>query len=87
MFSIKQFLPRTLFGRSVMIIVTPLVLLQIVSTWVFYDRHWATMTRRLASAVAGEISSVIDNRRNFPGEENQSWVFYSAKTWDFLSTS
>jgi two-component system osmolarity sensor histidine kinase EnvZ len=78
MFSIKQFLPRTLFGRSVMIIVTPLVLLQIVSTWVFYDRHWATMTRRLASAVAGEISSVIDNRRNFPGEENQSWVFYSA---------
>ena len=78
MLSIKQFLPRTLFGRSVMIIVTPLVLLQIVSTWVFYDRHWATMTRRLASAVAGEISSVIDNRRNFPGEENQSWVFYSA---------
>ncbi|NKB19532.1 MAG: HAMP domain-containing protein [Alphaproteobacteria bacterium] len=78
MFSIKQFLPRTLFGRSVMIIVTPLVLLQVVSTWVFYDRHWNTVTRRLASAVAGEISSVIDNRRNFPGEENQSWVFYSA---------
>ncbi len=61
-----------------MIIVTPLVLLQVVSTWVFYDRHWNTVTRRLASAVAGEISSVIDNRRNFPGEENQSWVFYSA---------
>ena len=78
MISIKQFLPRTLFGRSVMIIVTPLVLLQVVSTWVFYDRHWDTVTRRLASAVAGEIASVIDNRRNFPGEENQDWVFYSA---------
>ncbi len=78
MISIKQFLPRTLFGRSVMIIVTPLVLLQVVSTWVFYDRHWDTVTRRLASAVAGEIASVIDNRRIFPGEENQDWVFYSA---------
>ena len=78
MISIKQFLPRTLFGRSVMIIVTPLVLLQVVSTWIFYDRHWETVTRRLASAVAGEISSVIDNRRNFPGEENQTWVFFSA---------
>ena len=63
-----------------MIIVTPLVLLQVVSTWIFYDRHWATITRRLASAVAGEIASVIDNRHNFPGEKNQNWVFHSAGT-------
>ena len=80
MIKIKQFLPRSLFGRSVMIIVTPLVLLQVVSTWIFYDRHWATITRRLASAVAGEIASVIDNRHNFPGEKNQNWVFHSAGT-------
>jgi len=78
MFKIKQLLPRSLFGRSVMIIVTPLVLLQVVSTWIFYDRHWSTITKRLASAVAGEIGSVIDHRNNFPGKENQAWVFSSA---------
>ena len=78
MIKIKQLLPRSLFGRSVMIIVTPLVLLQVVSTWIFYDRHWNTITRRLASAVAGEIGSVIDHRNNFPGKENQAWVFSSA---------
>ena len=72
---IKRFLPRSLFGRSIVIIVTPLILLQIVSAWIFYDRHWETITRRLATAVAGEIASVIDQRRNFPGETNQQWIF------------
>ena len=72
---IKRFLPRSLFGRSIMIIVTPLILLQIVSAWIFYDRHWETITRRLATAVAGEIASVVDQRRNFPGETNEQWIF------------
>ena len=80
MIKIKHLLPRSLFGRSVMIIVTPLVLLQVVSTWIFYDRHWSTVTKRLASAVAGEIASVIDHRTNFPGKENQAWLFGSARS-------
>ncbi len=72
---LKRFLPRSLFGRSLLIIVMPLILLQIVSTWVFYDRHWETVTRRLANAVAGEISTVIDNRRNFANLKTQHLIF------------
>ncbi len=78
--AMKRILPRTLLGRSLMIIVMPLVLLQVVSTWIFYDRHWETVTRRLAAAVAGEIASVIDHRRAFPGEENERLVFGAAFT-------
>ncbi len=74
---IKNLLPRSLFGRSLLIIVMPLILLQVVSTWIFYDRHWETITRRLANAVAGEIATVIDNRRNFPGLKNQRLFFLS----------
>ena len=77
--SVKRFLPRSLLGRSLMIIVMPLIILQVVSTWIFYDRHWETITRRLASAVAGEIASVIENRRNFAGVTNQERIFYSAR--------
>ena len=75
---LKRLLPRSLLGRSLLIIVIPLILLQVVSAWVFYDRHWQTITRRLAAAVAGEIGSVIDSRRNFPGRDNERWIFYSA---------
>ena len=52
-------LPRSLLGRSIMIIVTPVVLLQVVSAWVFYDSHWNTVTKRLAQSVAGDIAAAI----------------------------
>ena len=64
---VKRLLPSTFLGRSVMIIVMPLILLEVVSTWVCYDRHWDTVTKRLAGAVAGEVSMVIESMRRFPG--------------------
>ena len=75
---IKRLLPSTFLGRSVIIIVMPLILLQVVSTWVFYDRHWDTITRRLAGAVAGEINMVIESMRRFPGKENEAQVLSAA---------
>lgn len=58
--AVKRVLPRTLLGRSVLIIVMPLILVQVVAAWVFYDRHWDTVSRRLANSVAGDIAIVID---------------------------
>ena len=63
-----------------MIILTPLILLQVVSTWIFYDRHWDTITRRLAGAVAGEINMVIESMRQFPGKENEDRVLSTASS-------
>jgi len=57
---IKRFLPRSLFGRSLLILVTPVVLLQIVATYVFYEQHWDTMSRRLSGGVAGDIAMVVE---------------------------
>ncbi len=56
--SIKQFLPRTLFGRSLVILITPVLLIQLITTFVFFDRHWSKMTTRLAFSVAGELAIV-----------------------------
>lgn len=57
---IKQFLPRTLFGRTLLIIITPFLLMQVIATYYFYDQHWKKVTRRLANGVSGEIAYVID---------------------------
>jgi two-component system osmolarity sensor histidine kinase EnvZ len=38
----------------------PLILLQAIATWVFYDRHWAAVSWRLSAAVAGDIGLLID---------------------------
>jgi two-component system osmolarity sensor histidine kinase EnvZ len=57
---IKRVLPRTMFGRSLLILVIPLILLQAIAAWVFYDRHWAAVSWRLSAGVAGDIGLVIE---------------------------
>src|SRR5438270_8655255 len=57
---IKRVLPRTMFGRSLLIVVVPLILLQAIATWVFYDRHWAAVSWRLSTGVAGDIGLLIE---------------------------
>ena len=76
---IKRLLPKTLFGRAFMILVTPLVLLQIVATHIFIDRHWETVTRRLTAAIAGEIALVIDELNRDPTPQGQARVFEKAR--------
>lgn len=73
--SVKKILPRSLFGRSLMIIVTPLVLLQIVSATIFYETHWDKVSLSLARGVAGDIAAVISLMRQFPGPENTESIF------------
>jgi two-component system osmolarity sensor histidine kinase EnvZ len=76
---IKRFLPKTLFGRALMILVTPLVLLQIVATHIFIDRHWETVTRRLTAAIAGEIGLVIDELAREQSQQARARIFEEAK--------
>jgi two-component system osmolarity sensor histidine kinase EnvZ len=58
---LKKIFPRTLFARSLLIIVIPVLLLQIVTTLVFVDNHWRKVTSRMAFAVAGEIAIITDD--------------------------
>jgi two-component system osmolarity sensor histidine kinase EnvZ len=77
---LKRILPKGLLGRSLLIIVTPLVLVQVISTWVFYDRHWDNITRRLASALVGDVATVIHHLGAFPEPEQKAWIFRVAHT-------
>ncbi len=58
-FFLKRYLPKSLLGRSLLIIITPLLLVQAISVWVFYDRHYETVTKRLAQGLAGDIAASI----------------------------
>lgn len=70
--AIKRFLPKSLLGRSLLIIVSPLILLQVVSALIFYESHWDKITRRLAVSVAGDISAIVQLWRQDPSEENRA---------------
>jgi two-component system osmolarity sensor histidine kinase EnvZ len=75
---IKRMLPRTMFGRSLLIFVVPLVVLQAIATWVFYDRHWAAVSWRLAAGVAGDIALLIEALQSAGSDTNASRLLEKA---------
>lgn len=75
---VKRLLPRGLLARSLLIIVIPLVLLQVVSGIVFYERHWSNVSRHRANSLAGDIAMVIELMQALPGEQNTEWVVQKA---------
>ena len=58
---IKKYMPSTLFGRSLLILVVPVVLIQVITTYVFFERHWGRMTSHLAYAVSGEMAVIVNS--------------------------
>ncbi len=57
---IKRFLPRSLFGRTLLIVVAPTFIMLAVATYVFFDRHWYTVTQRMTHALSGDIAFIVD---------------------------
>lgn len=58
--AIKRILPQSLFGRSLIILVTPLILVQVVLGYIFFDRHTETILKLLSDTIAGDITLVLD---------------------------
>src|ERR1700748_2435526 len=76
---IKRFLPRRLFGRSVIIIVAPMVLLQGVVTYVFFERDLDTTTRRMARDVAADVALLASLEDSTPTLERDGLRALSAR--------
>jgi two-component system osmolarity sensor histidine kinase EnvZ len=74
----RRWLPRSLLGRSLLIILIPLVLVQGVVWQVFYRSHLDILSRRLSMAVAGEIGGVVALLERFPDEQDREWIFQGA---------
>jgi two-component system osmolarity sensor histidine kinase EnvZ len=74
----RKIVPRSLLGRSLLIILVPLLLLQGVALQIFYGSHLDIVSRRLSGSVAGEIASVLDLMRRFPGRANERWIMQMA---------
>jgi len=56
---IKRYLPASLFGRALMILVVPILTLQVVVGVLFLQRHYDRVTAQMARAVASELTYAI----------------------------
>ncbi|WP_353645873.1 ATP-binding protein [Mesorhizobium sp. WSM2239] len=76
---VSFYLPKRLYARSLIIIITPMILLQSVVTLVFMERHWQTVTQRLSTAVTRDIAAIIDMIETYPQGDNYADVIRIAQ--------
>ena len=56
---IKNFLPRRLFYRALLIVAIPIIVLQIIITVVFFDSLWIKTNKGMTRALVGEMKTFI----------------------------
>jgi len=76
---LEKVMPRTLMARATLTIIVPVILVQVISTYVFYDNHWDVVSRRMASDLAGDIASVRSFLDTYTETENQVWMIENAR--------
>ena len=57
---LAELMPKGLYARALIIIIAPIVVLEGVIAFVFMERHWQAVTRRLSEATARDIAALID---------------------------
>jgi two-component system osmolarity sensor histidine kinase EnvZ len=65
----RRQMPKTLFGRSLLIIVLPVAIMQVAVTYVFFDAHWQTVTSRLSEGLAGDVAWAVESYQDDPSPE------------------
>lgn len=63
---LKQYLPRSLYGRAALILVVPILTLQLVVSVTFLQRLFEDVTRQMVRNVAFEINFMIDEVERAP---------------------
>src|ERR1700676_735008 len=76
---IKRIMPKSLLGRSLLMILIPLVAVQAVTFQMFYGSHVDIISRRLTAAIAEEIGLTTELMDRFPGEKNHDWILATAR--------
>ena len=74
----RRLAPRGLLGRTLLIVLLPLLILQAVALQIFYGSHLDVISRRLAAGLAGDVGMVVELLSRFPAAEDRAWIFREA---------
>ena len=55
----RRIMPANLFGRTLLILLLPIVLLQLMMALVFYERHWDSVVRNMSSTTASDAAVLL----------------------------
>ena len=70
LFRLRDIMPKGLYWRTLLIIVAPAALLQLIITLVFLDDHWQATSKRMSQGVAADVALIIQLYEREPTPEN-----------------
>ena len=71
---INGFMPKGLYARALLIIIAPMVILQSVVAFVFMERHWNVVTKRLSASVVQDVAALIDIYGAYPQDPDHAQI-------------
>jgi len=66
---LKKYMPRGLYGRAVLILLVPIVVLQLVVLVAFSQRYFSDITDQLMRGVRADVSFYVDALQNVPDQD------------------
>jgi len=81
---VKKILPERLFYRSLIIVATPIILLQIIITVVFFDSLWIKANKGMTRSLVGEVQTMFDVYKKGDVNEQDMIINLYNKNFDFV---
>jgi len=80
----KKFLPKALLFRMLLIIIVPTMIAQIISTYIFYNKHWDNIRKYIIYTLSNEISLIANTYKSLPKTKLPKINKYTFLRYSFL---
>ncbi|WP_246285679.1 ATP-binding protein, partial [Nguyenibacter vanlangensis] len=71
---VRRVLPRSLLGRSLLIVLIPLLVTQGISLELFYGNYLKVVSRRMSGSIAAEVALTVDLLNHYHTAGDRSWI-------------
>ena len=71
---LKKYLPRSFFGRALLIIILPIIFLEAIIGFAFIQRYFEQVTTQLAKSTVLQINYVLDRYENILSDERERFL-------------
>ncbi len=83
---LKKYLPRSFFGRALLIIILPIIFLEAIIGFAFIQRYFEQVTTQLAKSTVLQINYVLDRYENILSDERALFLNKMEKKFDLKLT-
>lgn len=64
-FQIRTYFPKGLNGRFLIMLLFPIIFSQLLTSYIFYKKHWKTITNKNAVSFVGNVLTIVDLKKQY----------------------